>query len=146
VVNAEKPKGTLEYQRVLATGRKDLISEYIIQNHRGLDVKRIQGLMLLASHLSPDSELARILSYALALPSGPWLARATRVTDTSLLGIKAWLESNWVLEDMSPGEKKLVSWQNSRKEMEAAIRELKEIEEVLGVKLAAQIVQETSVD
>jgi hypothetical protein len=132
--------GTEEYQRILATGREDLISEYQ-QSHGGLEIRRIQALLLLASCLSPESDLGRTLGYALALPSEPWLSRVTPITDTSFTGIKTWLESLWSQEDLSPGERKLVDWQNSVKNITAAMRELKEIEDKVGEKLAAQIVQ-----
>ena len=134
----DKSHGTAEYQRILATGRLDLISEYQ-QNHGGTDIRRIQGLMLLAACLSPDGDLGSMLGFALALPGEPWLARATPVTDTSFLGIKTWFESMHARGDLSPGERKLVAWQNSPKNIMAAIRELNNIEQALEMKLAAQI-------
>ncbi|MGH3900443.1 MAG: DurN family substrate-assisted peptide maturase [Pseudonocardiaceae bacterium] len=137
---ADKPHGTAEYQRILATGQADLISQYQ-QNHGGMEIRRIQALMLLASCLSPEGDLGRMLGYALALPGEPWLSRSTPITDTSFTGIKVWLESMWAGADLSPGERKLIDWQNSFKNMEAAVRQLKDIEEKMGTRLAAQIVQ-----
>lgn len=139
-MSKDQPHGTSEYQRILATGRQDVISEYQ-QNHGGIEIRRIQALMILASCLSPDSDLGRMLGYALALPGEPWLSRSTPITDTSFAGTKAWLESMWANEDLSLGEQKLIDWQNSFKNMEAAVRELEEIEEKMGTRLAAQIVQ-----
>ncbi len=140
VVGKDEPHGSDEYRRILATGREDLISEYQ-QNHNGTDIRRIQALVLLTSCLSPDSSLGGTLGYALALPSEPWLSRATPITDTSFTGTKSWLESMWIHEDLSPGERKLVDWQNSIKNIMTAMRELKYIEQKMGTKLAAQIVR-----
>lgn len=131
----DKPYGIAEYQQIFATGREDLIDEY------RLDVRRIQALMVIASCISPRGELGRMLGYALALPGEPWLSRAIPVTDTSFAGIKAWMETMWSNEDLSPGERKLVSWQNSLVNIAAAVQELKDIEEKLGTRIAAQIVQ-----
>lgn len=139
-MSKDQPYGTGEYQRVLATGRLDLISEYQ-QNHGGMDIRRIQALLVLASCLSPEGDLTRMLRYALTLPGEPWLSRSTPITDTSFAGTKTWLESMWANRDLSPGEQRLLDWQNSAKNMEAAVRELKDIEEKLGTTLAAQIVQ-----
>ncbi|HKR48618.1 MAG TPA: DurN family substrate-assisted peptide maturase [Pseudonocardiaceae bacterium] len=136
----DQPYGTSEYQRVLATGRLDLISEYQ-QNHGGMDIRRIQALMILASCLSPEGDLARMLRYALVLPGEAWLSRSIPITDTSFAGTKTWLESMWTNGDLSPDEQRLLDWQNSAENMESAVRELKGIEEKLGTKLAAQIVQ-----
>lgn len=81
------------------------------------------------------------MGYALALPNEPWLSRATPVTNTSFAGTKAWLESMWAPENLSPGERKLVDWQKSTVNVAAAVQDLKNIEGKLGTKLAAQIVQ-----
>jgi Family of unknown function (DUF5950) len=136
----EEPHGTDEYRRILATGQQDLISEYQ-QNHGGTEIRRIQALMLLILCVSPNSDLGRMLGYALALPGKPWLSRATPITDRSFTGAKAWLESMWANGELSPGERKLVSWQNSLKNIEAAIQELKGIEEKMGTRLVAQIIE-----
>lgn len=136
----DEPHGTDEYLRILATGQEDLISEYQ-QNHGGTDIRRIQALMLLVLCVSPDGDLGRMLGYALALPGEPWLSRSAPIADTSFAGTKAWLESMWANEELSPGERKIIDWQNSFKNIEAAVRELKAIEEKMGTRLAAQIVQ-----
>ncbi|MGH3831622.1 MAG: DurN family substrate-assisted peptide maturase [Pseudonocardiaceae bacterium] len=131
----DKPYGIEEYQRIFATGQEDLINEY------RLDVRRIQALMVLISCVSPHGELGRMMGYALALPGERWLSRATPVTNTSFTGIKTWIESMWGSADLSPGERKLVAWQNSLANIAAAVQELKDIEKKLDTKLAAQLVQ-----
>jgi hypothetical protein len=130
-----EPYGIEEYQRIFSSGREDLINDY------RLDIRRVQTLMIITSCVSPGSELGRMMGYALALPNEPWLSRATPVTNTSFAGTKAWLESMWAPENLSPGERKLVDWQKSTVNVAAAVQDLKNIEGKLGTKLAAQIVQ-----
>lgn len=136
----DEPHGTSEYLRILATGQDDLISEYQ-RNHGGTEIRRIQALMLLVLCVSPDGDLGRMLGCALALSGEPWLSRATPITDTSFAGTKAWLGSMWANADLSPDERKVINWQNSAKNIEAAVQELRDIEEKMGTRLAAQIVE-----
>jgi hypothetical protein len=99
------------------------------------EIRQIQMLMVLFSCLSPKSKLREVFEYALALPHEPSLSHISPVSDTSPGGLKAWLESLWVQGRLTPDEQKLVNWQRSSENMSAAIRELKAIEQMIGLKL-----------
>ncbi|GCE46088.1 hypothetical protein EI42_01200 [Thermosporothrix hazakensis] len=100
----------------------------------GDEIRQIQMLLVLLSHLPPDSMLREIFEHAMALPHDPWAARVTPVTDTSFYGLKTWLESLWARDGLSADEQRLVDWQRSGKNIEIAVRELKAIQQLTGFK------------
>jgi hypothetical protein len=102
------------------------------------EIRQIQVLMILFSCLSPDSELRKVLEHALALPHEHCLSRIFPTSDTSLHGLKTWLETLWTQGELTPDEQKLVDWQRSKQNTEAAVQELKAIEEKIGLKLGIQ--------
>lgn len=101
-------------------------------------IRQIQHLVILCSLLPPDGKLREILDRALALPEEPILSRiATPMDDDHPFAIKAWLEAIWMHDVLSPKEKELVDWQNTNENMTAAIQELTDVEQQIGLKLAA---------
>ena len=102
------------------------------------EIRQIQMLMALLSCLPPSGKLREVLEHALALPSETWLSRAATISDTSSHGLRAWLESQWTHGGLTPDEQKLVDWQKSGANIEAAVQELKEVEQRLGLKLTAE--------
>jgi hypothetical protein len=105
------------------------------------EIRQIQMLMVLFSCLSPDSNLREVFEHALALPHEPWLSRVTPVSDTSFDGLKPWLEALWVREGLTDDEQFLLHWQKSGKNIEAAVQELKAIEERTGFGLSVTALQ-----
>ncbi len=105
----------------------------------GVDtIRQIQHLVIMCSLLPPDGKLREILSRALALPEEPILSRiATPMDDHHPFAIKAWLEAIWMHDGMSPKEKELVDWQNISDNMAAAIHELTNVEQQIGLTLVA---------
>lgn len=99
------------------------------------EIRQIQMLMVLFSCLPSNGKLREVLEYALALPHESWLSRITPVSDTSFDGLKAWLESLWVQERLASDEQKLVDWQRSKENITAAVRELKAVEQQIGLRL-----------
>jgi hypothetical protein len=75
------------------------------------EIRQIQMLMVLFSCLPPNSKLREVFQYALALPHEPSLSRITLISDMNSNGLKAWLESLWVQEELTSNEQKLVDWQ-----------------------------------
>lgn len=107
--------------------------------HRGIDeVRRIQHLLLLCSLLPPDGRLAAALRLALSLHEEPLLARVRPVEDLHPRSTKAWLESIWLHDGISAEEEELVVWQNDKPSMDVAVEELKNVEQQVGVRLAAE--------
>lgn len=102
------------------------------------EIRQVQMLMILFSCLPPDGKLCEVLEKALALPHKPCLSRISPPTDMSFHGLKTWLESCWVQEGLTPDEQKLVDWQRSGESMVAAVQELKEAEQKIGMKLGIQ--------
>jgi hypothetical protein len=100
------------------------------------EIRQIQALMALCSCLPPNGKLCEVLKHALALPRETCLSRATPVSDTSWHGLKAWLESQWAQGGLTPNEQKLVDWQNASENVGAAVRELRDVEQKIGLKLA----------
>jgi hypothetical protein len=101
-------------------------------------IRRVQQLMIFCSLLPKDGKLREVLSLALALREDPILARITPITDLHPHATKAWLEATWLETGLSPEEKELVDWQNDSENMAAAIRELRAIEQRLGIRLVAE--------
>jgi hypothetical protein len=123
--------------------RRDIesISGHQIRSVDSLDVttdkvelRSIQYLIVLLSCLPRDGKCREVLELALALDEGPQVARLTPPEDglKTSQGSLRWLESLWAREDLSPDEREVVWWQNDGRNMEAAIRELKAVEDRLG--------------
>lgn len=94
--------------------------------------------MALCSLLPPDGKLREVLDKALAVQEEPLLARTTRPTGLHPFETKSWLESLWARDGLSDEERELVAWQNDSDNMGAALRELQEVEEQIGLVLVAQ--------
>ncbi|GAA4518426.1 hypothetical protein GCM10023191_092540 [Actinoallomurus oryzae] len=108
----------------------------------GVDaIRQVQQLMIFCSLLPPDGKLREALVRALALHEEPILSRITPLTDLHPHAAKAWLESTWMESGLSPDEKELVRWQNDSDNMAAAIRELKNVERQIGIRLVAEKTQ-----
>jgi hypothetical protein len=105
----------------------------------GVDaIRQIQQLMIFCSLLPPDGKLREVLSHALSLHEEPILSRITPMTDIQPHAAKAWLEAIWLEDGLSAEEKELVDWQNQSDNMAAAIRELKDVEQQIGIRLVAE--------
>jgi hypothetical protein len=105
----------------------------------GVDaIRQVQQLMILCSLLPPDGSLREVLSLALSLHEEPILSRTTPMTDITPHATKAWLEAIWRENGLSDEEKELVRWQNDSDNMAAAIRELKNVEQQIGIRLVAE--------
>jgi hypothetical protein len=60
------------------------------------------------------------------------------MTDIQPHAVKAWLEAIWLENGLSAEEKELVDWQNESDNMATAIRELKNVEQQIGIRLVAE--------
>jgi hypothetical protein len=108
----------------------------------GVDaIRQVQQLMIFCSLLPPDGKLREVLSLALSLHEEPVLSRTSPMTATEPHAAKAWLEAIWRESGLSPEEKELVHWQNDSDNMAAAIRELKNVERQIGIRLVAEKIQ-----
>jgi hypothetical protein len=94
--------------------------------------------MLLCSLLPPDGSLAGALRTALSLHEESLLAHVSPVEDLHPRSTKAWLESIWLHDGLSEGEEQLIAWQNDKPSMDTAVEELRNVEQQLGVRLAAE--------
>jgi hypothetical protein len=105
----------------------------------GVDaIRRVQQLMIFCSLLPADGKLREVLSLALGLPENPILSRTRPMTDLHPHATKAWLEAVWLETDLSAEEKELIDWQNDSDNMAAAIRELRDVEQRIGIRLVAE--------
>jgi len=102
------------------------------------EIRQVQMLMVLLSCLPSEGRVREVLKLALALPHEPCISRVSPPGDASVHGLKSWLESLWVREGLTSDEQKLVDWQRSGEHMIAAVQELKEVEEKIGLKLGIQ--------
>lgn len=102
------------------------------------EIRQVQMLMVLLSCLPSDGKVREVLELALALPHKPCLSQVSPPRDTSFHGLKTWLESLWIREGLTPDEQKLVDWQRSGENMIAAVQELEEVEQKIGLKLGIQ--------
>ncbi|WP_243788709.1 DurN family substrate-assisted peptide maturase [Saccharopolyspora gloriosae] len=107
-------------------------------------IRRIQELMVFCSLLPPDGKLREVLELALASHEEPTLSRLNPVTDLHPHATKAWLESLWMRDGLSPEEKEMVAWQNNTDNMGPALVELKNAERQLGIELVARLRTESS--
>ncbi|HEU5378985.1 MAG TPA: DurN family substrate-assisted peptide maturase [Ktedonobacteraceae bacterium] len=103
------------------------------------EIRQLQSLLAIFSSLPPDGKLHELFRLALELSQDSWLARVTPVSDASFDGLKTWLETLWLDGGLTPNEQKIVDWQNSSENMEAAVQELKAVEEKIGLKLVASV-------
>jgi hypothetical protein len=105
----------------------------------GVDaIRRVQQLMIFCSLLPADGKLREILSSALGIPESPILYRTGPMTDLHPHAIKAWLEAVWLESGLSIEEKELIDWQNDSDNMTAAVRELRDVEQHIGIRLVAE--------
>jgi len=102
------------------------------------EIRQMQMLMVLLSCLPSNGKVREALELALALPHEPCLSRINPPMDTSFRGLKTWLESLWVREGLTPDEQELVDWQRSGEHMIAAVQELKEAQQKIGLRLGIQ--------
>jgi hypothetical protein len=105
----------------------------------GVDmIRQVQELMIVCSLLPPDGKLREVLGRALAMHEEPVLSRITPITDLHPHAAKAWLESIWMHDGLSAAEMELVNWQSNSENMAAAIQELKNVEQQIGMRLVAE--------
>jgi Family of unknown function (DUF5950) len=105
----------------------------------GVDaIRRVQELLILCSLLPPDGRLREALQLALAVHEEPILARMSPVQDLHPHAVKAWLEAVWSHDGLTTEEKELVDWQNDSDNMAAAIQELTNFEQQVGIRLTAE--------
>lgn len=110
----------------------------------GVDtIRRLQHLMILCSLLPPDGRLREIMELALSLPEERVLTRITPIDDLHPHAVKAWLESFWAHDGLSDKERELVDWQNANDNMAAALKELRDVERQLGIRLVAEKTNES---
>ncbi|HEU5227460.1 MAG TPA: DurN family substrate-assisted peptide maturase [Ktedonobacteraceae bacterium] len=105
----------------------------------GDEIRQIQTLLALFTCLPPNGKLHELFSYALGLSEDSQLAHVTPIKDASFDGVKTWLEALWLQGGLTPNEQKVVDWQKSGHNMEAAVRELKAVEQKIGLKLSASV-------
>jgi hypothetical protein len=88
-------------------------------------IRHIQGLLVILMCLPKDGKLREAFELALKLDEGPILSRINPPSDPdSFVGLKAWLESLWAVDGLTAEEQRLVEWQNSPENMQAAIQEM----------------------
>jgi len=104
----------------------------------GDEIRQMQMLMVLLSCLPENGKVREVLELALALPHEPCQSRIHPPMDTSFRGLKIWLESLWIREGLTPDEQELVNWQRSGEHMIAAVQELKEAQQKIGLRLDIQ--------
>lgn len=98
------------------------------------EIRQIQMLALLLSCLPENGKLREMFEQALSLSHEAQLSCMTPANDTSFDGLKTWLEMLWIREDLNPEEQKLVKWQNTPENMQAAIQELQAAEQKIGLR------------
>lgn len=97
------------------------------------ELRCLQFLIVLASCLPPEGKCREGLDLALALNATAPLSRLAPPADLETNeGVLAWLDTLWSREDLSADERDLVWWQNDGPSMDAAIRELKAIQDRMG--------------
>jgi len=101
-------------------------------------IRQVQELLILASTLRPDGELAQALRVALDVPGDSVSDRMEPVSDIHPHTLKYWLEKLWMSPDAGPAERRLVAFQNTSDCMVPATRELLEFERASGFRLVAQ--------
>jgi len=99
-------------------------------------IRQIQALGILCALLPRDGKLREALQLALELDGKPLTDRMTSVPDLHPHTVKAWIES--FCPSRSPEEKELITWQSSSDNMEAAMRELREVEQLIGIRFVVE--------
>jgi len=99
------------------------------------EIKQVQLLMVLLSCLSEHGKLREILQLALEVPKDEALANMIRCPEVSVDGLREWLPEIWA-GDLSDRMVELVKWQNTSENMTAAIRELIEVQDRVGITLS----------
>lgn len=103
----------------------------------GVDtIRQIQELGILCSLLPSTGKVREVLELALALDEKPLLSRVTPVPDLHPHTVKAWIES--FCPSLSTEEKELIDWQSNSENMTAAMQELRNVEQLIGMKLVAE--------
>lgn len=91
-------------------------------------IRYIQGLLVVFTCLPKDGKLREVFELALSLDEGPTLSRINPPNNPdSFVGLKNWLESLWAVDGLTPDEQKLVEWQNSVENMQAALQEIMDV-------------------
>ncbi len=91
-------------------------------------IRYIQGLTALLSCLPANGKARELFSLALELDEGPVLDKIGPPSDPdSDEGMRAWLESLWAAEGLTPEEQRIVEWQSNSANMTSAIQELQAV-------------------
>ena len=91
-------------------------------------IRQIQGLAVLLSCLPAGGKARDRFTVALALDEGPWLDKVGPPGDPDNDdGMKAWLESLWAQDGISPEEQQIVDWQADSDNMTAALAEFQSV-------------------
>lgn len=98
------------------------------------EIRQLQVLLALCSCLPPDGKLHEMFKIGLELSQDSWLARVAPVADESIDGLRTWLETLWLDGGLTANEQKIVDWQNNSENMQAAVQELKQVQEKIGLK------------
>ncbi len=105
----------------------------------GVDtIRQVQELLVLASALPADGELARALRMALDLPAGTVTDRMLPVADVHPHTMKGWLEQIWLAGTPSPAQRRIVEFQSDSPSMATAVAELRRFQGVAGIRLVAE--------
>jgi Family of unknown function (DUF5950) len=97
--------------------------------------RQIQQLALLGALLPAQGKLHELLELALSLDENKLLPRVKPMSEfLHPHAFKEWMST--LGDPADDKENQVVLWQNNSENVEAAIRELKEVEERLGVRLA----------
>ncbi|GAB6897244.1 DurN family substrate-assisted peptide maturase [Kineosporia succinea] len=105
----------------------------------GVDtIREVQELLVLASMLPSDGEMARALRLALDVPAETVTPRVNPVPDTHPHTMKGWLEEIWLGGHAGLAERHLLRFQGTSESMAAAMDELRAVERASGFRLAAE--------
>lgn len=86
-------------------------------------IRHIQGLTALLSCLPAGGKVRELFGLALALDEGPVLEKLGPPSSPDDEGLKAWLESLWAADGVTPDEQKIIDWQQNSDNMAAALAE-----------------------
>lgn len=100
------------------------------------EIRQLQMLLAVCSCLPPDGKIHEMLKLGLELSQDSWLARVTPATDESIDGLRSWLETLWLDGGLTANEQHIVDWQNNSENMQAAVQELKLVQEKIGLKFS----------
>ncbi|TAG95057.1 MAG: hypothetical protein EAZ09_09375 [Oscillatoriales cyanobacterium] len=102
------------------------------------EIRQIQGIMTLLLLASPQGKLHEVFNAALSASASQVETNVTALSDASADGIKGWLESILAQGGLTAEEQTLVDWQNNSENMNAALDELKAIQDKGNFKLTLQ--------